>query len=109
MRSIAHDLGVAMGCGAHLAELRRLASGEFEIAQARTIAQLETLAAEGRLIEALVPMAQMMPGVPERVCGRYRRRADSPRPQFQRVAISFATGREVRQGGDGAGRTRGCR
>ena len=64
MRSIAHDLGVAMGCGAHLAELRRLASGEFEIAQARTIAQLETLAAEERLIEALVPMAQMMPGFP---------------------------------------------
>ena len=64
MRSIAHDLGVAMGCGAHLTELRRFASGEFAIAQARTIAQLETLAAEGRLIEALVPMAQMIPGVP---------------------------------------------
>jgi tRNA pseudouridine55 synthase len=64
MRSIAHDLGVVMGCGAHLAEMRRLASGEFEIAQARTIAQLEALVAEGRLNEALVPMAQMMPGFP---------------------------------------------
>ncbi|MGA7240330.1 MAG: tRNA pseudouridine(55) synthase TruB [Bryobacteraceae bacterium] len=64
VRSIAHDLGVAMGCGAHLAELRRLASGEFAIAQARTIAQLESLAAEDRLIEALVPMGQMMPGFP---------------------------------------------
>jgi tRNA pseudouridine55 synthase len=64
MRSIAHDLGVAMGCGAHLAELRRLASGEFDIAQARTVAQLVTLAAEERLIEALVPMAQMIPGLP---------------------------------------------
>jgi len=31
MRSIAHDLGQALGCGAHLTELRRLASGEFEI------------------------------------------------------------------------------
>ncbi len=64
IRSIAHDLGQAMGCGAHLAELRRLSSGEFEIAQARTIAQLEALAAEERLIEALVPMAQMMPAFP---------------------------------------------
>ena len=36
MRSIAHDLGQALGCGAHLTELRRLASGEFEIDQART-------------------------------------------------------------------------
>jgi tRNA pseudouridine55 synthase len=64
MRSIAHDLGGAMGCGAHLAELRRLASGEFEIAQARTIAQLEALGAEERLSEAIVPMAQMMPDFP---------------------------------------------
>ena len=46
MRSIAHDLGQALGCGAHLHELRRLASGEFEIEKARTPAQLETLAAD---------------------------------------------------------------
>lgn len=64
MRSIAHDVGQALGCGAHLAELRRLASGEFEIAQARTIAQLESLAAEERLLEALVPAAEMLPGMP---------------------------------------------
>lgn len=61
MRSIAHDLGVAMGCGAHLSDLRRLASGEFEIAQARTMEQLEALAAAGRLMDALVPMAQLLP------------------------------------------------
>jgi tRNA pseudouridine55 synthase len=64
LRSIAHDLGAAMGCGAHLAELRRMASGEFEIANARTIAQLEALAAGGGLSEAIVPMAQMMPAFP---------------------------------------------
>lgn len=64
MRSIAHDLGQLMGCGAHLHELRRLSSGEFEIAQARTIAQLESLAADERLLDALVPAAQMLPGFP---------------------------------------------
>ena len=58
MRSIAHDLGQALGCGAHLTELRRLASGEFELDQARTIAQLESLAAEERLVDALVPCGQ---------------------------------------------------
>jgi tRNA pseudouridine55 synthase len=63
LRSIAHDLGQALGCGAHLEDLRRLASGEFEIAQARTIAQLESLAADDRLIDALVPAAQMLPGM----------------------------------------------
>jgi len=64
MRSIAHELGQLAGCGAHLAELRRLASGEFEIGQARTIPQLESLAADGRLLDALVPASQMLPGVP---------------------------------------------
>jgi tRNA pseudouridine55 synthase len=64
MRSIAHDVGQALGCGAHLAELRRVASGEFEIGQARTVAQLEALAAEERLLEALVPAAEMLPGMP---------------------------------------------
>jgi len=63
LRSIAHDLGQLLGCGAHLENLRRLASGEFEIAQARTIAQLESLAADERLIDALVPAAQMLPGM----------------------------------------------
>ncbi len=64
MRSIAHDLGQALGCGAHLAELRRTLSGEFEIDQALTIAQLEALAAEGRLVDAIVPAAKMLPGFP---------------------------------------------
>jgi tRNA pseudouridine55 synthase len=64
LRSIAHDLGRAMGCGAHLQELRRLGSGEFELAQARTIAQLESLAADDRLEDAIVPAAMMLPGMP---------------------------------------------
>jgi tRNA pseudouridine55 synthase len=64
MRSIAHDLGLAMGCGAHLQELRRTASGEFEIQQARTLEQLKSLAAEDRLLDALVPAAQLLPGMP---------------------------------------------
>jgi tRNA pseudouridine55 synthase len=64
MRSIAHDLGQLLGCGAHLHELRRLSSGEFEIGQARTIGQLESLAADERLLDALVPAAQMIPGFP---------------------------------------------
>lgn len=64
MRSIAHDLGRLLGCGAHLQDLRRLASGEFEISQARTIPQLEALAAEERLIDALIPTGKMLPALP---------------------------------------------
>jgi tRNA pseudouridine55 synthase len=68
VRSIAHDLGRRMGCGAHIDELRRLASGEFEISQARTLAELESLAGIAGnpepLLDALVPAAQMLPGFP---------------------------------------------
>jgi tRNA pseudouridine55 synthase len=65
MRSIAHDLGRELGCGAHLHELRRLSSGEFEIDQARTIVQLESLATEERLLDLLVPPARMLPRFPQ--------------------------------------------
>jgi tRNA pseudouridine55 synthase len=64
VRSIAHDLGQALGCGAHLDQLRRLSSGEFELREARTIAQLESLAAEDRLIDALVAAADLLPAFP---------------------------------------------
>jgi tRNA pseudouridine55 synthase len=64
MRSIAHDLGAILGVGAHLKELRRLSSGEFAIGQARTIAQLESLAGEERLVDALVPASSMLPAFP---------------------------------------------
>jgi tRNA pseudouridine55 synthase len=64
MRSIAHDLGQSLGCGAHLHELRRLASGEFQLAQARTLEQLAALAADGRLADAMVPASQLLPGFP---------------------------------------------
>jgi tRNA pseudouridine55 synthase len=41
MRSIAHEMGQRLGCGAHLESLRRTAVAEFEIAQAHTIEEIE--------------------------------------------------------------------
>jgi tRNA pseudouridine55 synthase len=64
MRSIAHDLGQALGCGAHLRDLRRMASAEFTLQQAHTIPQLQQLAATGRLGEALISAARMLPDFP---------------------------------------------
>ena len=64
IRSLAHDLGQALGCGAHLKALRRLASGEFTIAQARTLDELQALADAGRLDEALIPAAELLPAFP---------------------------------------------
>jgi len=42
IRSLAHDLGQALGCGAHLAQLRRTLAGEFDLSQAVTLENLET-------------------------------------------------------------------
>ncbi len=33
VRSVAHELGQKLGCGAHLANLRRVTSGKFDVAQ----------------------------------------------------------------------------
>ncbi len=37
VRSIAHDLGQKLGCGAHLATLRRVTSGKFDVAHAKPL------------------------------------------------------------------------
>jgi len=64
LRSIAHDAGQALGCGAYLKDLRRLRSGDFDIESARTLDQLAALSAEGRLAEALVPASELLPEFP---------------------------------------------
>ncbi|MGJ5818799.1 tRNA pseudouridine(55) synthase TruB [Paludibaculum fermentans] len=64
IRSIAHDAGVLMGCGAHLQNLRRTQSGLFDAGQARTLEQLGALASENRLSEALIPSGELLPEFP---------------------------------------------
>ncbi len=44
VRSLAHDLGQKIGCGAHLAALRRTASGKFDVADAKPLDQILRLA-----------------------------------------------------------------
>ena len=64
VRSIAHDAGQALGSGAFLKSLRRIASGDFNIERARTLEELAALAQEGRLQEALIPAAELLPAFP---------------------------------------------
>lgn len=64
VRSIAHDIGQAFGFGAHLKSLRRLMSGHFTLDQARTLDQLAQLAQEGRIHEAIIPAATLLPEFP---------------------------------------------
>ncbi len=61
VRSLAHDLGQALGCGAHLTELRRTRSGEFRIQDAVTLAELEAGATHGFV--SVRNMLKQMPNV----------------------------------------------
>jgi len=64
IRSIAHQLGISLGCGAHIEALVRTQSGPFRLDQASTIEQLQTLKDEGRLDQALIPMSDLLPEFP---------------------------------------------
>ncbi len=47
VRSLAHELGAVLGCGAHLAELRRIQVGPFRLEQALDLEELERREAAG--------------------------------------------------------------
>lgn len=55
VRTVASDVGKALGCGAHLKTLRRLACGHLTVKQAITLAELEDLASQDKV--PLLPLA----------------------------------------------------
>lgn len=58
VRVLAADLGTRLGCGGHLADLRRTGNGPFTIEQAVPPAVLEEEAREGKIEARLVPAAE---------------------------------------------------
>jgi tRNA pseudouridine55 synthase len=81
IRSIAHDLGTRLGCGAHIEALARTASGPFRIEHAHTLEHLQELKNAGRLDEALVKPPDLL-------------------PDFPPVFVDDTTVRQIRQGRD---------
>lgn len=64
IRSLAADLGEALGCGAHLTALRRTAVGDLALAGALTLAQIEATAEEMRL-PLLAPVDALLQSLPQ--------------------------------------------
>ncbi len=64
MRSVAHELGRELGCGAHLESLRRTRVAEFAIADAHTLEQLEGAARAGELEQVWVHPRKLLPDMP---------------------------------------------
>jgi tRNA pseudouridine55 synthase len=56
IRSIAHDIGVALGCGAHLSSLVRTAYGPFNINDAVTLETLEQSVNDGTVASLIQPL-----------------------------------------------------
>jgi tRNA pseudouridine55 synthase len=54
VRQLAEDIGEGLGCGAHLAELRRTVSGEFSIEEATTVTDLKAIEKEN-LEKIIIP------------------------------------------------------
>ncbi len=59
VRTYAHDIGQALGCGAHLTALRRLRSGRFDIAEAVTVPELKAAGRE-ELLSRLLPLEKVL-------------------------------------------------
>jgi tRNA pseudouridine55 synthase len=59
VRTLIHDLGQKLGCGAHLAGLRRTASGKFDVTQAIALEDLFKLS-KNELQERVIPFVQLV-------------------------------------------------
>ena len=103
VRSVAHEMGHGLGCGAHLSRLRRTQAGVFTIGEAHTLEELESLAGNLEALEALfIHPRSLLPEMPsvtgdEQTLGRLRNGAQANLPEFSRAPLVkvFAGQREL--------------
>jgi tRNA pseudouridine55 synthase len=90
VRSVAHELGQALGCGGHLSSLRRTRAGVFTLEDAWTLERLETLGRD--VAGALLHPRTLLPEMPcitadARVLGRLRNGAQVNLAEFSDAAL----------------------
>jgi tRNA pseudouridine55 synthase len=64
IRALAHEMGQKLGCGAHLAEISRLAVGEFSLEQAIKLEELAEGAKAGKFADYLIKLENLLPNFP---------------------------------------------
>jgi tRNA pseudouridine55 synthase len=93
VRSVAHELGRDLGCGAHLSSLRRTGAGAFTLAQAHTMESLEARTADRRALEAMcIHPRAILPEIPavsadEIALGRLRNGLQANLSEFSAVPL----------------------
>ncbi|MGB9408023.1 MAG: tRNA pseudouridine(55) synthase, partial [Terracidiphilus sp.] len=103
VRSVAHELGQDLGCGAHLSSLRRTQSGVFTLAESHTLEELSHLAGNLDALERLcLHPRSLLPEMPSvtgdaMALGRLRNGAQANLPEFSRAPLVkvFAGQREL--------------
>jgi tRNA pseudouridine55 synthase len=93
VRSVAHELGQDLGCGAHLRSLRRTQAGVFTLADAHALDELALFAGNIEALEALcVHPRNLLPEMPavtgdEQSLGRLRNGAQANLPEFSQASL----------------------
>jgi tRNA pseudouridine55 synthase len=64
IRALAHQMGIDMGCGAHMAAITRTAVGEFTLDQAIALPEFEELVRAGKAADCILPLGQLLPDLP---------------------------------------------
>ena len=64
IRSLAHEMGQELGCGAHLAEISRTAVGEFSLEQAIPLEELAEAKRAGKFADCLIRLENLLPNFP---------------------------------------------
>jgi tRNA pseudouridine55 synthase len=64
IRALAHEMGQKLGSGAHLAEISRLAVGEFSLEQAIKLEELAEGAKAGKFADYLIKLENLLPNFP---------------------------------------------
>jgi tRNA pseudouridine55 synthase len=64
IRSVAHDMGQQVGCGAHLESLRRTAVGEFTLADAHTLEELTAASKADQAEDLFIHPRKLLPQFP---------------------------------------------
>lgn len=93
VRSVAHELGQDLGCGAHLSRLRRTQAGVFRLDQACTLEELQALAGDAEALEAkCIHPRSLLPEMPPVTgdgvsLGRLRNGAQANLPEFSQAPL----------------------
>ena len=103
VRSVAHEMGQDLGCGAHLYSLRRTQAGVFTLEDAHTLEELAQLAGNVEALEELCLHPRgLLPEMPAvtgdaMALGKLRNGAQANLPEFSRAPLVkvFASQREL--------------